>query len=117
MWNSVFQNATCYWPGTEGQQHLLKLHSVIRFQMLCEKAFMILRQRSKFLITLFMMMMNTGIPEVSCLSDIEYLKEMLVPDITDTEALDHFRSKFREALKNSWKTSVNWMIHNIHCNN
>lgn len=59
-----------------------------------------------------MMMMNTGIPEVSCIKDIEYLKDTLVPHMTDDEADKHFDVKFNEALKNSWKTSADWMIHN-----
>ena len=84
-----------------------------RFENLCERAFLILRQQSKFLITLFMMMMNTGIPEVSCIKDIEYLKETLVPHMSDQEAIAHFRSKMKEALKNSWKTSMNHMFHNM----
>lgn len=79
--------------------------------MLCQRAFQILRQHSKFLITLFMMMMNTGIQEVSCIRDVEYLKETLVPHMTDEEADSHFLAKFNEALKNSWKTSVDWMFH------
>lgn len=85
--------------------------SFIKFKMLCQRAFQILRQHSKFLITLFMMMMNTGIQEVSCIRDIEYLKETLVPHMTDEEADSHFLAKFNEALKNSWKTSVDWMFH------
>lgn len=88
-----------------------------KFERLCEEAFCILRQSSRFLITLFMMMMNTGIPEVSCLKDIEYLKETLVPDVSDTEAIAHFRSKFKEAIKNSWKTSLNHMCHNLRVKN
>ena len=74
---------------------------------------MILRQQTNFLITLFMMMINTGIPELSSLKDIEYLKQMLVPNLTEEEARDHFRQDFKEALKNSWKASVNNVFHNL----
>lgn len=91
---------------------ILQMFLLFRFRMLCRRAFQILRQHSRFLITLFMMMMNTGIPEVSCIKDIEYLKDTLVPHMTDDEADKHFDVKFNEALKNSWKTSADWMIHN-----
>ncbi|ESN92774.1 hypothetical protein HELRODRAFT_96068 [Helobdella robusta] len=84
-----------------------------KFEKLCQEAFQTLRRYGKFLIVLFMMMMNTGIPEVSCLKDIEYLKETLVPHKTDEEAKEHFKSKFTEALKNSWKTSLNMACHNL----
>ncbi|XP_072379318.1 phosphatidylinositol 4,5-bisphosphate 3-kinase catalytic subunit beta isoform isoform X3 [Diabrotica undecimpunctata] len=40
-----------------------------------------------------------------------------VMKMSDDEALRHFRSKFDEALSNSWKTSVNWATHNIAKNN
>ena len=57
------------------------------------------------------MMMNTGIPEVSCLKDVEYLRETLVPHMTDEDAVAHFRSKFQEALHYSWKASLNNVFH------
>ncbi|EHH14305.1 hypothetical protein EGK_00206 [Macaca mulatta] len=32
---------------------------------------------------------------------------------TEEEALKHFRVKFNEALRESWKTKVNWLAHNV----
>lgn len=40
-----------------------------------------------------------------------------VMDLSEEKALEHFRLKFIEAVKNSWKASVNWAIHNIDKNN
>ena len=82
------------------------------FRECCEKAFMILRKQGNLLITLFAMMLSSGIPELSD-DTIHYLRETLVLDKGDDEALRHFQSKFNEALKNSWKTSVNWMMHHL----
>ena len=90
------------------------MHFSRSFRTLCEHAFLALRRRSRFLMTLFMMMMNTGIPEVSCVKDIEYLKETLVPHLSESDAIAHFRAKFKDALASSWKTNINWFIHNIH---
>ncbi len=73
---------------------------------------MILRRHGNHLITLFAMMLSSGIPELSA-STIIYLRESLVLDKTDEEALKHFRKKYNEALKESWKTSLNWMFHNL----
>ncbi|GFR27702.1 phosphatidylinositol 4,5-bisphosphate 3-kinase catalytic subunit beta isoform, partial [Trichonephila clavata] len=83
-----------------------------RFQQCCEQAFMILRRRGPLVISLFAMMLSTGIPELNSEKDLDYLRETLVLDMSEQEALKHFRNKFDEALKNSWKTSINWMAHN-----
>jgi len=37
--------------------------------------------------------------------------------MSESEAQKHFRSKFDEALCNSWKTSLNWASHNMSKNN
>ncbi|XP_055949386.1 phosphatidylinositol 4,5-bisphosphate 3-kinase catalytic subunit beta isoform-like [Argiope bruennichi] len=84
-----------------------------RFQQYCEQAFMILRRRGPLVISLFAMMLSTGIPELNSEKDLDYLRETLVLDMSEQEALKHFRAKFDEAIKNSWKTSINWMAHNL----
>ena len=87
------------------------------------------------------MMISTGLPELSSDKDLNYLRETLVSlkilillikllyltiflllnfqvlDLSEDDALRHFRSKFEEALQNSWKTSLNWFSHNISRNN
>ena len=50
------------------------LVSLPRFGKICEVAYLALRKKANFLITLFMMMMNTGIPEISTIKDIKYLQ-------------------------------------------
>ncbi|XP_072040803.1 phosphatidylinositol 4,5-bisphosphate 3-kinase catalytic subunit beta isoform-like isoform X2 [Amphiura filiformis] len=82
------------------------------FRECCESAFMILRRHGNLLITMFAMMLSSGIPELSD-DTIHYLRETLVLDKDEDEARKHFQSKFNEALKNSWKTSVNWMVHHL----
>ncbi|XP_008468953.2 phosphatidylinositol 4,5-bisphosphate 3-kinase catalytic subunit delta isoform-like [Diaphorina citri] len=63
------------------------------------------------------MMISTGLPELSSEKDVNYLRETLVLDLTEEDAIKHFRSKFGEALANSWKTSLNWASHNLAKNN
>nr|XP_022907614.1 phosphatidylinositol 4,5-bisphosphate 3-kinase catalytic subunit delta isoform [Onthophagus taurus]XP_022907621.1 phosphatidylinositol 4,5-bisphosphate 3-kinase catalytic subunit delta isoform [Onthophagus taurus] len=87
------------------------------FQKYCEEAFTILRQHGSLIISLFAMMISTGLPELSSEKDLNYLKETLVLSMSEKDALAHFRSKFDEALSNSWKTSVNWATHNLAKNN
>lgn len=88
-----------------------------KFQQLCEEAFITLRQHGSLILSLFAMMISTGLPELSSEKDLNYLRETLVLDMTEEEALRHFRSKFDEALQNSWKTSLNWASHNFSKNN
>jgi len=85
--------------------------AVGRFRKLCLDAYQILRHHSKFLITLFLMMMNTGLPEVSCLEDVDYLRKTLVPHYSDDEAVEFFKGKFQEALHYGWKASANNVFH------
>ncbi|XP_042215110.1 phosphatidylinositol 4,5-bisphosphate 3-kinase catalytic subunit delta isoform-like isoform X2 [Homarus americanus] len=87
------------------------------FKGYCEKAFLILRKYGSFIISLFAMMISTGLPELQSEKDLNYLKETLKLDLSEDEARDHFRSKFDEALSNAWKTSVNWAFHSVAKNN
>ncbi|XP_050305092.1 phosphatidylinositol 4,5-bisphosphate 3-kinase catalytic subunit delta isoform [Anthonomus grandis grandis] len=103
-------------PGRDKDQSNKALEFMI-FQECCEKAFMILRKHGNLILSLFAMMISTGLPELSSEKDLQYLRETLVLNKTDEEALEHFRAKFNEALRNSWSTSVNWASHNISKNN
>ncbi|XP_017118937.1 phosphatidylinositol 4,5-bisphosphate 3-kinase catalytic subunit delta isoform [Drosophila elegans] len=87
------------------------------FQELCERAFLVLRKHGCLILSLFSMMISTGLPELSSEKDLNYLRETLVLDYTEEKAREHFRAKFSEALANSWKTSLNWASHNFSKNN
>ncbi|POI35794.1 hypothetical protein CIB84_000455 [Bambusicola thoracicus] len=84
-----------------------------RFRGYCEKAYMILRRHGPLFLHLFALMKAAGLPELTCSKDIQYLKDSLALGKTDEEALKHFRLKFNEALRESWKTKVNWLAHNV----
>lgn len=63
----------------------------IRFlQEICIRAYLDLRSNSNLLITLFSLMMLTGIPELSSTDDIKYLKEALQLGKDDSSAQEHF---------------------------
>ncbi|XP_014289821.1 phosphatidylinositol 4,5-bisphosphate 3-kinase catalytic subunit delta isoform [Halyomorpha halys] len=87
------------------------------FQKRCEQAFLILRRHGSLILSLFAMMISTGLPELSSENDLNYLRETLVLDLCEADASAHFMSKFDEALSNSWKTSLNWASHNLAKNN
>ena len=86
------------------------------FQNCCEQAFMALRRKGHLIISLFSLMLASGIAEISSGEDLQYLSETLVLQMTEEEALKHFRSKFQEARKN-WSVTVNNLVHNIVTNN
>lgn len=86
---------------------------LVRFQQVCERAYMIIRSQGALLIRLFMMMLSAGIPQLTNVSDVSYLKETLALDLGEDEARKKFTDKFKEAKNKSWSTSVNWAIHNM----
>jgi phosphatidylinositol-4,5-bisphosphate 3-kinase catalytic subunit alpha/beta/delta len=49
-----------------------------KFQNLCETAFITLRKHGGLILSLFSMMISTGLPELSSEKDLQYLKETLV---------------------------------------
>jgi phosphatidylinositol-4,5-bisphosphate 3-kinase len=48
------------------------------FQSNCEQAFLVLRRHGSFIISLLAMMISTGLPELSCEKDLNYLRETMV---------------------------------------
>ncbi|KAM3874811.1 phosphatidylinositol 4,5-bisphosphate 3-kinase catalytic subunit beta isoform [Diretmus argenteus] len=83
------------------------------FRQYCEDAYLILRKNGNLFITLFALMLTAGLPELTSVKDIQYLKDSLALGKTDEDALKQFRQKFDEALRESWTTKVNWMAHNV----
>ncbi|XP_066547128.1 phosphatidylinositol 4,5-bisphosphate 3-kinase catalytic subunit delta isoform [Amia ocellicauda] len=84
-----------------------------RFRDYCEQAYKILCRNGTLFVNLFALMRAAGLPELSSSKDIQYLKDSLALGKTEEEALKHFKVKFNEALRESWKTKVNWMAHNV----
>lgn len=86
-------------------------------------------------------MKAAGLPELTSFKDIQYLKvrkddnvdngddggdctddefcclslhkDSLALGKSEEEALKNFKVKFNEALRESWKTKVNWMMHSL----
>ncbi|KAK3518838.1 hypothetical protein QTP70_014998 [Hemibagrus guttatus] len=82
-----------------------------RFRECCEQAYKILCRNGTLFVNLFALMRAAGLPELSSSKDIQYLKDSLALCKTEEEALKNFKVKFNEALRESWKTKVNWMMH------
>ncbi|XP_049609967.1 phosphatidylinositol 4,5-bisphosphate 3-kinase catalytic subunit delta isoform isoform X2 [Syngnathus scovelli] len=84
-----------------------------RFREYCERAYKILCRNGTLFVNLFAMMKAAGLPELSSFKDIQYLKDSLALGKSEEEALKNFKVKFNEALRESWKTKVNWMMHSL----
>lgn len=88
-------------------------NAFIAFERLCVEAYAILRDQADLIITLFTMMLSTGIPELQSMSDLAYLRTTLAVDKSDEEAVEYFRKKFREAHDLQWTTKFDWIIHGL----
>lgn len=84
-----------------------------RFREYCEWAYKILCRNGTLFVNLFAMMKAAGLPELTSFKDIQYLKDSLALGKSEDEALKNFKVKFNEALRESWKTKVNWMMHSL----
>ncbi|GAB1606097.1 phosphatidylinositol 4,5-bisphosphate 3-kinase catalytic subunit beta isoform-like isoform X2 [Argonauta hians] len=82
-----------------------------KFEENCQSAYKILRRRSHILITLFNLMLQSGLPELSSDRDVEYLRKALALGASESEACQQFRAKLREAHSKCWMTEVNWWFH------
>ncbi|EAY05852.1 Phosphatidylinositol 3- and 4-kinase family protein [Trichomonas vaginalis G3] len=83
-----------------------------QFRVLCGQAFNILRHNSKLLVTLLMLMLGTGIPELQKAEDIRYMTDMLMLNKTDSEAKIEFDKLTNKSLE-STRTKLNNLFHNI----
>ncbi|XP_032427547.1 phosphatidylinositol 4,5-bisphosphate 3-kinase catalytic subunit gamma isoform [Xiphophorus hellerii] len=84
-----------------------------RFRDTCTQAYLLLRSHSRLLVTLFSLMLLTGIPELSAAEDMRYLREALQEDQTEAEAKEHFLQRIAECEHLGWTVQANWWIHMV----
>ena len=65
------------------------------------------------LLLLLLQMKCTGIPELRSVEDLEYLRSVLVLDLTEEQAAEHFRQQIHKCLKLQWSTQLSWFAHNF----
>ena len=64
--------------------------SMKKFVRMCCKAFNIIRKNAHVFINLFALMLDTGIPELQSIKDIQYFRESLCLHMSDEEASEFF---------------------------
>lgn len=83
------------------------------YQDTCTQAYLSLRSHSRLLITLFHLMLLTGIPELSAAEDMRYLREALQEEQSEAEAKEHFLQQISVCENEGWTVQANWWIHMV----
>ncbi|PRP86674.1 phosphatidylinositol 3-kinase [Planoprotostelium fungivorum] len=76
----------------------------------CGQAFNLLRKNADIFLTLFSMMVSTGLPQIKRFEDIYYIRGAFVLDKTEEEAAEYFADLIHESLSTT-RTRVNNAIH------
>lgn len=84
-----------------------------RFQEMCYKAYLAIRQHANLFINLFSMMLGSGMPELQSFDDIAYIRKTLALDKSEQEALDYFMKQMNDAHHGGWTTKMDWIFHTI----
>ncbi|OQV14117.1 Phosphatidylinositol [Hypsibius exemplaris] len=84
-----------------------------RFVELCCRAYGIMRRHANLIITLFTMMLCTGIAELQTFEDVAFLRNTLAVDKSEPEAMAFFREKIEEASGGAWTTKLDWAFHGV----
>ncbi|XP_056588424.1 phosphatidylinositol 4,5-bisphosphate 3-kinase catalytic subunit gamma isoform isoform X1 [Triplophysa dalaica] len=82
-----------------------------RFRDTCINAYLSLRSQSRLLVTLFSLMLLTGIPELSTSQDMRYLTTALQQDQVEDEARKHFLQQIALCEQKGWTVQANWWFH------
>uniref|UniRef100_A0A673JQA9 Phosphatidylinositol-4,5-bisphosphate 3-kinase n=1 Tax=Sinocyclocheilus rhinocerous TaxID=307959 RepID=A0A673JQA9_9TELE len=96
-----------------GTQECTKTREFERFQEMCYKAYLAIRQHANLFINLFSMMLGSGMPELQSFDDIAYIRKTLALDKTEQEALDYFMKQMNDAHHGGWTTKMDWIFHTI----
>ncbi|KAH0624170.1 hypothetical protein JD844_007649 [Phrynosoma platyrhinos] len=98
---------------SKGAQECTKTREFERFQEMCYKAYLAIRQHANLFINLFSMMLGSGMPELQSFDDIAYIRKTLALDKTEQEALDYFMKQMNDAHHGGWTTKMDWIFHTI----
>ncbi|XP_054159781.1 phosphatidylinositol 4,5-bisphosphate 3-kinase catalytic subunit alpha isoform-like [Oppia nitens] len=98
---------------SKGSENPLKSKEFEAFHQLCGRAYLVLHENASLLITLFTMMLSTGIPELQSMEDISYLRQTLQVEKSSEEALQYFTTQLAEAHGGAWSTKVDWFFHQL----
>ncbi|XP_010613469.1 phosphatidylinositol 4-phosphate 3-kinase C2 domain-containing subunit alpha isoform X2 [Fukomys damarensis] len=87
----------------------------IRFQLfvdLCCQAYNLIRKQANLFLNLLSLMIPSGLPELTSIRDLKYVRDALQPQTTDAEATIFF-TRLIESSLGSIATKFNFFIHNL----
>lgn len=84
-----------------------------RFKDICTQAYLALRSHSRLLLTLFSLMLPTGIPELSGAEDIGFLRVTLQEDQSEEEVKENFLQLINLCERQAWTVQANWWVHGM----
>ncbi|CAD5123060.1 DgyrCDS11440 [Dimorphilus gyrociliatus] len=91
----------------------LKNENNQKFFKLCTELYRIIRREAHLFLTLFMLMIPCGLPELQSIDDLEYLKKTLAVTREEKDAIAYFCKHLKEAYGASWTTKLDWLFHNL----
>ncbi|XP_078138430.1 phosphatidylinositol 4,5-bisphosphate 3-kinase catalytic subunit alpha isoform-like [Centroberyx gerrardi] len=98
---------------SKGVQETTKTKEFERFQEMCYKAYLAIRQHASLFINLFSLLLGCGMPELQSFDDIAYLRKTLALEKTQQEALEYFTKQMNDAHHGGWSTKMDWIFHTI----
>lgn len=81
-----------------------------RFENMACQAYNVLRHHGFLFITMFYLMIASGLPELQTEADLTWLREKLMLNASDEEASEHFRKQIKASL-NTKATLFNDAVH------
>ncbi|KAK5931618.1 hypothetical protein CesoFtcFv8_000124 [Champsocephalus esox] len=98
---------------SKGVQESTKTKEFERFQEMCYKAYLLIRQHASLFINLFSLLLGCGMPELQSFDDIAYLRKTLALEKSQQEALEYFTKQMNDAHHGGWSTKMDWIFHTI----
>eukprot|EP01129_Flabellula_baltica_P007522 TRINITY_DN2937_c0_g1_i3.p1 TRINITY_DN2937_c0_g1~~TRINITY_DN2937_c0_g1_i3.p1 ORF type:complete len:1179 (-),score=257.23 TRINITY_DN2937_c0_g1_i3:21-3557(-) len=83
-----------------------------RFLQISRRAYLIVRASARIFLSLFHLMLSTGIPQLKTAEDLKYLKVAFALNMTDEEAENYFEKLIFVSLKDP-STLLNFFAHNL----
>uniref|UniRef100_A0A8C2H616 Zgc:158659 n=1 Tax=Cyprinus carpio TaxID=7962 RepID=A0A8C2H616_CYPCA len=92
---------------SKGVQECTKTKEFERFQEMCYKAYLAIRQHASLFINLFSLLLGCGMPELQSFDDIAYLRKTLALEKNQQDALEYFTKQMNDFCSFLLKTSKN----------
>lgn len=83
------------------------------FCTVCIEAYLSLRRHDDLILHLFLMMVNSGIPELKSAENVNYIRGAFCSGKSEHEAASFFRDLISHSVKLGWSTQINWWVHNL----